>query len=437
MAIGLNGGYARPVTMKRLTPTRRDILRIGGLGTAALLVGCGDNEPSRDPGTQLASAVVEPDVDSFVVAVWGELARGVALEVQSGDAVVSRTSAELDDARRATLAITGLEASTAYRIRIIADTGAEIVHHVRTAPAPDDPRPVRLVVSADVDPSPEFYSDLVDHVITTAPDLFVSIGDFPYTDNGPPAMTVAEYRARHIETRTDARVRRLLGAVGMRAIYDDHEFRNDWDAMYRETEAARYAAAMQVWDEFFPLPRTDIRYRSWRYGANVECFLLDTRQFRSANAAPDNAAKTMLGETQLQWLLAGVQASTAPFKLIFTTVPLDFGDGNDHWASFTTERTRMFDALAGVPGVLFVSGDQHWFAAHRHARGIREFQVGPIARGLGMWHVEADGVLFRHSGYNMGLIDLDGESLTFSGIGEDGAVFYKETLSVEELTPAT
>jgi alkaline phosphatase D len=436
MAVGLNGGYARLSTMKRMTPTRRDVLR-WGLGTTALLVGCGDNELVRDAGSQLASAVLEPEPDSFLVSVWGELARHVALEVQAGDAVILRDSAELDGARQATFDVAGLAAGARYRVRIVTDTGAELVHQVQTAPDPGDARPVRLAVSADFDPYYEFDSDLLDHVVAAAPDLFVSIGDFPYTDNGPPAMTVDEYRTRHIEARTSPRIRRLLGAVGLRAIYDDHEFRNDWDAMYREVEHDRYVAAMQVWDEFFPLRQSDVRYRSWHWGANVECFLLDARQYRSANKDPDIAGKTMLGETQLAWLVDGVRASTAPFKLIYTSVPLDFGDGNDHWSSFTVERTRMFDALAGVPGVLFVSADQHWFAAHRHDRGIREFQVGPIARGIGTPMRTADGVLFRSEQYNVGLVDIDSESLTFSGVGADGTVFYKETLSVEDLTPAS
>jgi alkaline phosphatase D len=356
--------------------------------------------------------------------------------VQAGDAVIIHDSVELSATRNATFDVSGLAAGSAYRVRLLADTGAELVHHVRTAPEVTDTRPVRIVVGADVDPYPEFDSELVEHVIGLVPDLFVSLGDFPYTDNGPPAMTLDEYRARHVEARTSERVRRLLGAVGLRAMYDDHEFRNDWDAMYREAERDRYVAAMQAWDEFFPLRATGARYRSWRWGGNVECFLLDTREFRSANAATDNANKTMLGETQLAWLLAGVRASSAPFKLVFTSVPLDFGDGNDHWSSFTTERTRLFDALAGVPGVLFLSADQHWFAAHRHTRGIREFQVGPFSRGLGTPLRTGEGVLFRSSEFNVGVLDIDGESLTMSGLGADGTVFYKETLSVEDLTPA-
>ena len=68
----------------------------------------------------------------------------------------------------------------------------------------------------------------------------------------PPAQTVPEYRARHAETRCHPPVRALLEAAGMWAIYDDHEVRNDWDGRTRVEEPARYAAAVRVWDEFFP-----------------------------------------------------------------------------------------------------------------------------------------------------------------------------------------
>lgn len=97
----------------------------------------------------------------------------------------------------------------------------------------------------------------------------------------------------------------------------------------------------------------------------------------------------------------------------------------------------MFAALTGVPGVVFVSGDQHYFAAHRHARGIRELQVGPFARGLGTPGRTAPGVLFRSVQYNFGLIDVDGDALTFTGIGADGHAFYAETLTSEQLRPTS
>ncbi len=423
--------------MNREGLTRRDLLRIAGIGAGSMVLGCGDNEPPREPDNEHAAFVVEPEVDSFTIVVWSSVARDALVQVKSGDELVFATMIEIAGVR--SLEVSGLSAGAAYQVVIGFEDDVLLgPYHVRTAPRADDPRPVRLAVSADVDPDPEYDSDLLLHLAAARPELFVSLGDFPYADNGPElARTVEAYRDRYAQALTAPKLRAWLRRMAVRGIYDDHEFRNDWDAAAASKEADRYAAALQVWDEFFPVRNAsgDVRYRAWRWGANVECFLLDCRRFRSANAAPDDAAKVMLGETQRAWLVDGVTHSTAPFKLVFTSVPLDFGDGRDHWAAFSHERQRVFDALVGVPGVLFVSADQHWFAAHRHAYGIREFQVGPLCRGVLTPHTTGAGVLFRKLDYNAGLIDVADDLLTFSGLGPDGLVFYKETFRPEDLTP--
>jgi phosphodiesterase/alkaline phosphatase D-like protein len=419
--------------------SRREVLRLAGVGVGRLLVGCGDNETSRPPGAHHAVAVLEPASDAFIVSIWAPLAQVASLEVHAGSELVMSTMIDIDPGTgQAAIDITGLEAGRRYEVTVTTDDATHLgPHRVRTAPRPDDPRAVRLAISADLDPSSEFDSDLLVHLAAADPELYISIGDFPYTDNGPPAVTVAEYRARHAEMRTKPQVRTWLQSVGIRAIYDDHEFRNDWDAMFETAEHDRFVAAMQVWDEFFPLRGAidNIRYRNWMWGANVECFLLDCRRFRSANAAPDDANKTMLGATQRAWLLDRVTNSTARFKLILTSVPLAFGHGTDHWSGFTTERELIFTALVGTPGVVFVSGDQHSFGAFEHAHGIREFQIGPLARGVITPPPDVPGVIFRSAQYNFALIDVAGDALTVSGVGADGEAFYKETLTSAQLTP--
>jgi alkaline phosphatase D len=416
---------------------RRDFLRLVGAGSLA--AACGDGP--HPGGTGDAVAILEPDPDAFLIAVWSSSAAGATVDITAGGSPVASLAVAIDVASgRGVVDVTSLVPDTVYQVVVTTDAGVRLgPHTVRTAPADDATRAVRIAVSADWDPSPEFVSDVVDHVVAAEPELYVSIGDNPYTDNGPPAMDVPVYRQRHAELRTDPKARALHEACGWRAIYDDHEFRNDWDHHFEIEEADRFAAAMQVWDEFFPLrnPRGDIRYRTFRWGAHVEGFLLDCRRFRSSNADPDDANKTMLGATQLAWFLDAIARSTATFKLVFTSIPLDFGNGVDHWAAYTYERQIIFDALVakGITGVLFVSGDQHWFAAHRHAYGIREFQIGPVARGFGMPIVQAPGVLFRSVQFNFGIVEIDGTSLTFSGLGPDGTRFYSETLTVDDLTP--
>lgn len=413
---------------------RRDWVRFIGAGATGLVLGgCGDND-----SPDVSAAILEPTAGAFLVSVWGNRIGTALVEARASGELVAERDVEIGAGGTGTADVTGLDPDRAYEVRITGADGSPFGPYLaRSAPRDDDPRAVRIAVSGDFDPSPIFDSELLGHVTAAEPELFVSLGDFPYTDNGPVAQTVAAYRQRHADLRTSPAIRGLFEAMPVRGIYDDHEFHNDWDPRFTAAEPDRYAAAMQVWDEFFPIrdPVGDIRYRRWRWGKHLECFLLDCRRFRSLNSAPDDAAKKMIGDLQRAWIIDAVTGSTATFKLVFTSVPLDFGLGDDHWAAFTTERALLFDALVGTPGVLFMSADQHYFASHRHAHGIREFQVGPIARGIGPPGREAEGVLFRSLQLNAGILDVDGDSLRITGLGADGTTFFTETLTAEILTP--
>lgn len=158
--------------------------------------------------------------------------------------------------------------------------------------------------------------------------------------------------------------------------------------------------------------------------------MLDTRRYRSPADAPARA-RTMLGRAQLAWLIDGVRSSAAPFKLVFSSVPLDFGHGADHWAGYRAERDHILDVFAdaGVSGVLFVSGDQHWFAAHVHRHGFRELQIGPVAAEVFDPPSPAPGVLLRVMERNFGLIDIGEDGLQFRAIGSGGRTLHEETFA--------
>lgn len=218
------------------------------------------------------------------------------------------------------------------------------------------------------------------------------------------------------------------------AIYDDHEMRNNWDAMFRLTEADRIAAAIEVWDDYFPLATADgIRYRSWKWGQDVELFMLDTRLYRSANLDPDSPQKTMLGAAQKLWLFDGLAASTAAFKIIATSVPVVASDPADGWDAFPTERAEMIDTIVsgGISGVVFVTADRHWFSAHHLASGLKEFQVGPIARGLPDLPPAAPEEIARSGEYNFGLIELETTTppvLVVRALDANGGEIYVERI---------
>jgi alkaline phosphatase D len=423
------------VTMESSLPSRRDVLRwAAAAGGASAVAACGDNL------TLPLVAAFEVDATTAVITAHAPGAGRVRAIVETEDGrEVAAGEAVVGDGGTAHVDIAGLAPGTTYRYRVVADGAPSPTGWLTTAP--DDPRAVRLAVIADLDVDPEFDSPILDHLTAAGPDLVVSLGDFPYTDNAPGAITRDEYRSRHLLLRSADKVDRWLRTTSLRAIYDDHEVRNNWDAASMALDPVRHADALAVWDEWFPVRGAppDARYRSWRWGPLVECFLLDCRRHRSDDDAPDGPGKVMLGDRQRAWLEQGLAASTASFKLVFTTVPLDFGWGLDHWAGYTVERDRLLAAIraADVAGVLFLSGDQHWFAAHAHASGAREFQVGPIARGTFEPPPAVPGVLARAAVFNAGVVDVDlddaGPRLIFTAVGADGAAIHQETLRPDDL----
>ena len=101
------------------------------------------------------------------------------------------------------------------------------------------------------------------------------------------------------------------------------------------------------------------------------------------------------------------------------------------------QATRRLRGIRGIRGLVVISADQHWFAAHVHAHGIREFQFGPLARDTRDPGPAGPGVLARAVDFNFGLIEITGDTIAISAIGPGGAPLFATTLTADELTPST
>ncbi len=414
--------------------TRREWLKTTGAGTAAAVLphgGCGGD------GAEATALVMEVTEDRAIVAVWSAAATSaeVAIETLAGEPV-GRYPVALGAGGTGSVDALGLAPGTTYRAHVRTSDGTDLPPYTFVT-APADGRTVRIAVGADIDPDPAYDSPIFDTLATAGADLYVSLGDWPYADNPPFTGTADSCRSRHVEARTAAKLQAWLTRTSVRGIYDDHEVRNDWDAASVAADPTLHATTLAVWDEFFPLRGgPDIpRYRHWAWGPHVDCILLDTRRYRSASDAPDGSEKTMLGAVQRAWLLDRVTTSRAPFKLVFTSVPLDYGHGVDHWAGYTVERDGLLDAIAdaGTTGVLFVAGDQHWFASQVHRHGAREIQVGPLARAPFTPPSGYPGVLATAAVYNFGVLDVAADTLRVRALGADGAVLHDETFAPDDL----
>jgi alkaline phosphatase D len=289
------------------------------------------------------------------------------------------------------------------------------------------------------------------------PDFFLFLGDTIYGDHvcpSPPnepgadfkAATLQMYRLRHRYQRGAEALQRFLRTVPVYVIWDDHEVKNNFAGPFEEQMPAGRQALSEYWPITSPAEDPHRLYRRVRYGADLELFILDTRQYRSRNADPDGPAKTMLGATQLAWLLDGLRTSTAIWKVIVTSVPLSIpkdGDatvpGNDGWAGgpdgtgFEYERQVIVDVILHdtIKNVVFIGGDVHWVQANAYDPNqdgvidFHEYITGPLSAPPGRFAPTRQELhptqLFYEVGYhNFGLVRVTKDSFDVTVVDEAG-----------------
>jgi alkaline phosphatase D len=314
------------------------------------------------------------------------------------------------------LLLQGLEPATRYRYTITQNT-AGISGEFVTAPSPTVAIPVRFAWSGDLgsrghcrrpgDAFPIFRA--LGQVPT---DFFLFVGDTIYADHECGEATrvpgydfvarrLADFWAKHLHNRQDPAGQAYFRRTSVYAIWDDHEVANDFSGPSEPlTELGRRAFI-----DYFPIrpPREEPGrlYRHFRWGSLLEVFILDTRQYRSPDTAPDGPGKTMLGAAQRRWLIDAVSASTAVWKVVVSSVPLSVptgGRAHDSWSNasaegapeehgtgFAVERDAILRTLRqrGVRNLVFLGADVHFAQLIRHHPttewSFHEFIAGPLA----------------------------------------------------------
>jgi alkaline phosphatase D len=297
------------------------------------------------------------------------------------------------------------------------------------------------------------------------PDFFLFLGDTIYSDDicpSPPnepgadfkATTLQTYRVRHRYQRGAEALRQFLETTPVYVVWDDHEVRNNFAGPFEEQMPAGRQALREYWPIASPVDDPHRLYRRVRYGADLELFILDTRQYRSRNANPDGPAKTMLGAAQLAWLLDGLRTSTATWKVIVTSVPLSIpkgGDatvpGNDGWAGgpdgtgFEWERRVMVDTILSskLKNVVFLAGDVHLAQVNAYdpdrdgVIDFHEYVTGPLSARHGKLTVTDDGLhptqLYYESGFdNFGLVRVTKDEFAVAVVDEVGSTRFSHVV---------
>ena len=249
------------------------------------------------------------------------------------------------------------------------------------------------------------------HMLKDELDLILHVGDYIYelswgesrvrSHGTPEIYSLDDYRARYALYKSDPDLAAAHAACPWLVTWDDHEVDNDYAGAVSEENdepelfLARRAAAYRAYYEHMPLPRRampsgpQMRLHAQRaFGDLASIYMLDQRQYRSAEACPrpgrgganrvgdcaelQQPSRTMLGERQESWLFAGLSGVRAQWNLlaqgtVMAHIDEDPGEGRkywtDGWNGYPAARARLMDYLAEhrVSNPVVLSGDVHSF----------------------------------------------------------------------------
>ncbi|RAV31787.1 alkaline phosphatase [Corynebacterium heidelbergense] len=339
------------------------------------------------------------------------------------------------------------------------------------------------------------------------PDLFIHSGDTCYAD-GPVsdivrlddgrvwrnltspakdkvAETLAEFRGQYAYNLMDDNYRAFNASVAQIVQWDDHETLNNWypgevldDKRYTlksvDTLAERAYRAFHEWQPLDEKMAVEGRvFRKIAYGPLLDIFVLDMRSFKDANPRAGSKADRdghILGAAQEKWLIEGLRSSTATWKLVAADLPLGIvvpdGKSGDQEAVANgmpgapsgreSELARILSAIKQVRGVVWLTADVHYTAAHHYSperatfqnfTPFWEFVSGPLHAGAfgpnkmddtfgpEVVYVHAPGEEHQNTSpldgfQHFGEVDIDGDSreLTVRLMDTAGTVLWEKTL---------
>ncbi len=298
----------------------------------------------------------------------------------------------------------GLSPNTAYEVRThvrsrpptAGDESASstLSGQFRTLPAEESQQNFRLAIGTCQDfndrDGPHGF-DVYRTLLSRETDAFVLAGDVVYYDALARSTPLAFYHwQRTYSLPTLLEFHRRVPTYFLK---DDHDTYVDdsWPGTrFAWTGEFTFEDGQRIFREQTGLPSP--AYRTFRLTKDLQIWLMEGRDFRSPNNAPDGPQKSIWGEAQKEWLKNSLQASTARFRIVISPTPLvgpDRDNKKDNHSNrvFANEGREVRALLASIPNTISVCGDRHWqFHSIDPETGLHEFSVGPVSdRHAGGW----------------------------------------------------
>jgi alkaline phosphatase D len=397
--------------------TRREFLTHTGTVAASAALGpliprpVAAAEPLQETGLSLPCAAGEVTPEGAVIWLRTEQEASVAVEYGKDPSLQSalktapiQTTRETDYTGK--IVLRDLEPrSTCYYRAVVANKKPAPVSRFVTAPRPDQAADVRFAFSADTRQRYQPFT-IMDAIREKKPEFFLHLGDTIYADTDGKAQHLSQFREKYANNRKDEPTQRLFGETGLFVVWDDHEVADNYRAAHPLAPVGR-RAFMEYWPVGQDPSDAQRIYRSARWGAAVELFILDTRQYR------DETAGSILGARQKQWFLDSLAASDARFKFICTSVPFS-SPAADKWGGYPADRDAVLNLIKQkqIRGVAFLTADVHYAAVVRVPGNpsLREIIVGPLAAQMGKGSGSAKRFeYFNNEHLNYGLVHVQAE----------------------------
>lgn len=366
--------------------------------------------------------------------------------------------------------VAGLRANTRYYYFFFQGKQRSLIGTFKTAPKATQTKTIHFAVTGDADPvrvngqnywNKDGSADMATYKAMTKEknDFNVNLGDTMYsdaeTDQGVPrAFTLDQKRQKYRLGLTYPNELNLRSSGVVYNQWDDHEFVDDFTRQSQACDVGSVAtpqyacdipgiwnAGVKAFREYMPVTYSQQNgtYRTFRWGKNLQIFILDERSFRSLRAsevkvdpnAPEptqhvcenggnddlaprvpqrirntfalvfpplgnpvpqacldalnDPHRTMLGSRQYAAFTTAIKNSTARWKVVINEVPMmEFGvNPYDDWEGYEAEREKLLTFLRdNVKNVAILTTDFHsnWVNDAR----IKTWQEngGPVPSGI-------------------------------------------------------
>ena len=295
-----------------------------------------------------------------------------------------------------------------------------------------------------VDRPNQFWDDIAG----LEPDLWIWGGDNIYADTDD----MDQMEAMYVKQQNQPDYALLARTVPVIGTWDDHDYGlNDGGIEFKAKKASQ-----QLLLDFLGVPEDSPRRKregvyalhEYQKGKQkISVFVLDTRYFRTPLTKgsgkkryepSETSSQSMLGDEQWAWLEEGLNASTADFNIIVSSIQfLSNQHGFEKWANMPTELKKMENLIqtSGAKGVIFLSGDRH----------ISEFSRKQLdGMPYPLWDFTSSGMTHSYSGFSgepnpyrigevesgksFGVLRLrsEGKSARFEIRGDEGRILHQE-----------